>query len=805
MKRLLALLLALLMLCSAAAACAEPVLPAAEIEEIKEIEIVPVEEAVEEEEIELEPAEPELPSGEEMSLEEALPGELPEEELIILEEDEEIPEEGNEAAEIITSHPRSTVVSNGAKATFTVVSSYSNPSYQWQWRASSGDEWGNTQLNGWNTATLSFTATLGMNGRQYRCVVTEGSTPRASAPATLTVTDKATIASHPSDTYAPVGGKAKFTVTAAGKGLKYQWQWRPDASGAWADTKLNGWNTATLNFTVASGMGGRQYRCHVTDSAGGTADSNPATLTIGGAQISTHPADASVPEGGTASFTVKVIGTGLSYQWQWRANSSGSWADTQLSGCRTATLKVTGQAGFNGRQYRCKVVDRTAAPAAFSNAATLTVKPEAAKIVSHPSDARVDEDGEASFTVSATGSSLKYQWQWRANSKDSWKDTKLNGWDTAKLEFTATAAMNRRQYRCGATASVGTTAWSNPATLLLGQPPVIYQQPESWTTCAGGTASFYVGADGDNIRYQWKWRASASEQWKNTTLNGYDTDTLEFDASESMDGRQYCCCLTDRFGNETWSKAVTLTVRDVMYIDQEPSDARVQTGKTASFILRVVGEGVKYQWKWRANSSDGWKDTHLTGYNTNTLSFTSTQEMNGRQYYCEAVDKYGDKVESIPATLTVTAQAVVPTDLSYLLDLSESARITKLKSMGFTVTIQSYETGEPYYEAERVDSYGYISAFWDNLDGAAYVSVELKRYTSALYSLAGLDMSMNVSVARSALASAGWSFEEREEDDYYGYISYNYSKKVGGKEYGFSISTYDETHIDSLYENVWYK
>ena len=245
MKKLLAMILALLMLFSATTAFAEPVLPAEDLEETEEIEIVSVEEAVEEEVVELEPAEAELLPGEEILIEEeALPGEeeipeeLPEEELTV-EEEEEIPEDGNEAAEEIVSQPSNVTTYDGGKANF-VVGATGATAFKWQWRANSSDGWKDTTLNGYNGNALSFTATLGMNGRQFQCLVTDGSGTKATSPATLMVVASGTITSQPAGCTVPNGGTAKFTVSALGSGLKYQWQWRSGSSGSWANTSLNG-------------------------------------------------------------------------------------------------------------------------------------------------------------------------------------------------------------------------------------------------------------------------------------------------------------------------------------------------------------------------------------------------------------------------------------------------------------------------------------------------------------------------------------------------------------------------------------
>ena len=68
--------------------------------------------------------------------------------------------------------------------TFTVTATGAE-SYQWQYSKNGGNTWLNSPTG--KTATFSFTATTAMNGRQYRCVVTNSAGDTVSNAATLTV------------------------------------------------------------------------------------------------------------------------------------------------------------------------------------------------------------------------------------------------------------------------------------------------------------------------------------------------------------------------------------------------------------------------------------------------------------------------------------------------------------------------------------------------------------------------------------------------------------------------------------------
>ena len=88
-----------------------------------------------------------------------------------------------------TTQPKSVYADPGTQAKFTVVAIGKAPlSYQWQSRKNSSSEWTNSGQPGAKTATLSVTALAGLNGWQFRCIVTDGDgNTLPSAGATLTV------------------------------------------------------------------------------------------------------------------------------------------------------------------------------------------------------------------------------------------------------------------------------------------------------------------------------------------------------------------------------------------------------------------------------------------------------------------------------------------------------------------------------------------------------------------------------------------------------------------------------------------
>ena len=274
----------------------------------------------------------------------------------------------------ITQQPTSVTVPVGNVAKFSVETYGVAPfTYQWQYRKNSSDTWKTSGQSGNKTATLSVATTVGLHGYQFRCVVTDGNgTKYYSAAATLTLRPK--ITTWPKDTTVAPGSTAEFTIAATGKGpLKYQWQYRKNETSEWKASGQSGNKTATLKVAATAALNGYQFRCYVTDANGQKSYTNTVTLTVS-PRITTQPVSKTVTAGATAKFTVTAAGKGtITYQWQYRKNSSSTWTNSGQSGNKTKTLSVATRASLNGYQFRCIVTD-SAGRKSISNTVTLTVK-----------------------------------------------------------------------------------------------------------------------------------------------------------------------------------------------------------------------------------------------------------------------------------------------------------------------------------------------------------------------------------------------------------------------------------------------
>ena len=162
--------------------------------------------------------------------------------------------------------------------------------------------------------------------------------------------------------------------------------------------------------------------------------------------ITTQPKNTSAVDGTQATFTVTASGTGLSYQWQYRTSSTASWTNSTAASGKTKSYTVNARTAINGYQYRCKVSN--AAGSATSSVVTLTVSSSAVTkptITKQPANFSAPDGTQTTVSITATGSNLKYQWQYRKNSSSAWTNSVAASATTKTLTVNARTAINGYQ------------------------------------------------------------------------------------------------------------------------------------------------------------------------------------------------------------------------------------------------------------------------------------------------------------------------------------------------------------------------
>ena len=356
----------------------------------------------------------------------------------------------------ITSQPASQTVTLGKSLTLSVKANGVGLSYQWYYKKKGATAW--SVWNGHTHASETCMPNETWNGIQLYCKVKNaaGSTLN-SAVATIQVIQPLAITAQPQSKSIILGRSLTLSVKATGEGLSYQWYYKK--KGAAAFSVWNNRTKASETVTPNVSWDGIQLYCRVKDSSGKTVNSSAATINV--LSITYQPANVTVASGSNATFTVKATGAGLKYQWQYKKKGATAWSN--WNGRTTASTTATSNDSWQGMQVRCKVTD-SGSNTLYSSVATITIA-AALKITQQPNNVTASVGDDVAFIVKASGSGVKYQWQYKKKGAASWSN--WNGRTTAITVATANATWSGMQVRCKVTDATGKNLYSSAATITI--------------------------------------------------------------------------------------------------------------------------------------------------------------------------------------------------------------------------------------------------------------------------------------------------------------------------------------------------
>lgn len=347
-------------------------------------------------------------------------------------------------------------------------------------------------LADWNNVvggTLSGTTNF-ING-VATATFTAGMTPGpGSADVTAdneTVTASVTIETNdttdPGDQVVCEGETATFTTTASGPGtITFVWKKgatvlnNGDLGGRVTINSMG--NTSTLTITGAQLSDADTYTVEATGECNTASQS--ATLTVNPTTTATDPADQTVCQGATATFSTTATGADLHYAWTLDGapfNGDSPSIDVPTGGLSVGThtigLTVTGA---------CGIVEHTA---------TLTVQENTA--ATDPADQTVCQGDDAIFSTTATGEDLHFAW--------TLDGSPFNGDSPSITVPTGSLAPGAHTIGLTVTGSCGTV--THTATLTVNAPTATTDPPDQ-TVCQGVDATFSTTASGTGpFSYAW--------------------------------------------------------------------------------------------------------------------------------------------------------------------------------------------------------------------------------------------------------------------------------------------------------------
>ena len=239
-------------------------------------------------------------------------------------------------------------------------------------------------------------------------------------------------------------------------------------------------------------------------------------------------------------------------------------------------------------------------------------------IITQPGDQRGIQGSTVEFHVKASGSNLKYQWQCSYDGKG-WFNTTLPGYSTEILSVTVDDDRVQRKYRCEITGDEGTVI-SAAAGLTEGETIKVIEQPKDQSGLRGSTVEFQVKASGSNLKYQWQYSYDG-EDWFNTDLTGFDTDTLLVTINDDSLRCKYRCVISNDY-EEKISDAVGLTQIEVIPSISLANSGNDHVADGQSFTLQAVTDNAaSIQWQ---TSTDGSNFEDISGETGESFTYTNS-------------------------------------------------------------------------------------------------------------------------------------------------------------------------------------
>lgn len=524
----------------------------------------------------------------------------------------------------IINQPANTNACTGGGAVFSINATGSGLGFQWQVSTDGGNTF--TNIPGEVTSSLSLSnITTQMNNNQYRVVINNNCSSNVNSNAgTLLVSNPATFTSQPANNIVCQGANASFTVATSGNNVTYQWQ--VSTNGGLTYTDISGAVNTTLTLNNVTGsMNNNLYRVVVFSCSPAGLNSNSAMLTVNTpANVTTQPSDYSACTGSNAIFSAAGTGTNIGYQWQVSTDGGSNYSD--IPGETNSSLNLNNVTlSMNGNKYRV-VISNNCPSSMASSGATLSVS-GTASIALQPRDTVVCSGGTASFTSTASGNS--YQWQVSTDGGSTYNNIAGATGLTLSLN-NVTSSMTGNKYRLVVLGCASNAVNSNSATLSVSIPVSFTAPVGSQTACEGNTISLTANTSGTNINYQWQVSTDGGVSF--TNIPGATNNTLQLgNLTSSMNGYEYQVVASNYCTNNITSNIATITINTPPSITNQPIDASVCPGNTASFSAIASGPGLSYQWQVSTNGGGSWNN--INGATGNTLDVNNTTSaMNHYKY-----------------------------------------------------------------------------------------------------------------------------------------------------------------------------
>ena len=453
---------------------------------------------------------------------------------------------------------------------------------------------------------------------------------------------------------------ARFTASAEGESITYQWQQSTDGGASFSD--LPGETNTTLSFYASKSLNGFQYRVIGSSPGCSAITSSARKLTVQTdcfIYLDDASGDVSVMEGEPARFEVNTFEPDVAYQWQQSTDGGAHFSD--LPGETNGfLLEIQTSLSQNGYYYRL-LASRPGCSPLTSPVRKLTVRVSCPSYVDVQGEWSVPEGWYTSFSAYTQAGNAAYQWQ---QSTDGTFFSDLPGQTSPDLSFEVTPNQDGTYYRV-LVSSPGCPTLISPVHQLT----LIYVCPRlvdisgDVSVVEGEQARFTASVEGESITYQWQQSTDGGTNF--TDLPGQTLGFLDLQASLNQSGNFYRVLVSSPdcpSRPPLISPAARLSVSGCptpSITTQPPSSSVVCPGTPVSALVVVdthdLSAGMSYQWH-----KDG---LVVAGATTTSLRLANAQPGDAGRYQ-----------------LVITGSCSSLTSTAFSLQVSPAPRATLLAS-----------------------------------------------------------------------------------------------------------------------------
>ncbi len=251
---------------------------------------------------------------------------------------------------------------------------------------------------------------------------------------------------------------------------------------------------------------------------------------------------------------------------------------------------------------------------ALSTVANTVTIPSSINFISQPANQTVCAGNSISFTMSAAGPGLTYQW--RKGLVNLTNSGNISGVTTATLVINPVNISDTSSfYNVVISGLCSPNERSINVTLKLNN-LVVISQPTNQVACPGNSINFSIVATGPGLTYQW--RKGNTNLINAGNISGANSATLTINPAGTLDAaNNYNLVVAGLCAPNYTSSNVSLTFNNPI-ISAEPANQSVCIGSTASFSALASGPGITYQW--RKGNTNLINAGNISGANSATLT-----------------------------------------------------------------------------------------------------------------------------------------------------------------------------------------